>query len=315
MRLILWYLFLWLIMVGIVLFLARIVLFKTGLIYMVKKWWKTVVDVFHVYQSYKVPEFNNNLQENHLYMKVYAYLNSLSSMEDSDFTNLFTGKKSNEIILRLYQNQIVGDEFLALPVRTNVPRAGFLVQEFVGTTKRTKTEQGVSFSRFEKPINGEFSVLICSIYTRVTEELEQRNTELKLFMNVDDDMKRKKNGRTRWRSIPFNHPSTFDNIAMGTDLKSKVKSDLESFLKGKQYYSRLGRVWKQSYLLYGPPGTGKSSFVAAMAKFLDYKFADSCIDGDRRGARRRLILESGSRRSTAEDGGDVSGPLCGGGGS
>nr|VDD16345.1 unnamed protein product [Brassica rapa] len=119
MRLILWYLFLWLIVVGIVLFLARIVLFKTGLIYMVKKWWKTVVDVFHVYQSYKVPEFNNNLQENHLYMKVYAYLNSLSSMEDSDFTNLFTGKKSNEIILRLYQNQIVGDEFLAVPVRTN----------------------------------------------------------------------------------------------------------------------------------------------------------------------------------------------------
>ncbi|CAF2303972.1 BnaA04g27130D [Brassica napus] len=84
---------------------------------MVKKWWKTVVDVFHVYQSYKVPEFNNNLQENHLYMKVYAYLNSLSSMEDSDFTNLFTGKKSNEIILRLYQNQIVGDEFLAVPGR------------------------------------------------------------------------------------------------------------------------------------------------------------------------------------------------------
>ncbi|KAL0671955.1 hypothetical protein Bca4012_034659 [Brassica carinata] len=38
-------------------------------------------------------------------------------------------------------------------------------------------------------------------------------------------------------------------------------------------------------------------------------------DGDhRRGAGRRLILESGSRRSTAEDGGDVSGPLCGGGG-
>lgn len=46
MGMILWYLFLWLIVVGIVLFLARIVLFKTGLIYMVKKWWRTVVDVF-----------------------------------------------------------------------------------------------------------------------------------------------------------------------------------------------------------------------------------------------------------------------------
>uniref|UniRef100_M4FDU9 ATPase AAA-type core domain-containing protein n=1 Tax=Brassica campestris TaxID=3711 RepID=M4FDU9_BRACM len=238
---------------------------------MVKKWWKTVVDVFHVYQSYKVPEFNNNLQENHLYMKVYAYLNSLSSMRIQISPTSSREKNQTRSSSAYIRTRSLETSFLQC-------RAGFLVQEFVGTTKRTKTEQGVSFSRFEKPINGEFSVLICSIYTRVTEELEQRNTELKLFMNVDDDMKRKKNGRTRWRSIPFNHPSTFDNIAMGTDLKSKVKSDLESFLKGKQYYSRLGRVWKQSYLLYGPPGTGKSSFVAAMAKFLDYKFADSCVE-------------------------------------
>ncbi|KAH0887510.1 hypothetical protein HID58_063606 [Brassica napus] len=169
MGMILWYLFLWLIVVGIVLFLARIVLFKTGLIYMVKKWWRTVVDVFHVCQSYKVPEFNDNLQENHLYMKVYSYLNSLSSIEDSDFTNLFTEKKSNEIILHLDRNQIVGDEFLGARVCW-YNKDG--TRSFV--LKIRKADKRRILGPYLQHIH------------RVTDELEQRNTELKLFMNVNE---------------------------------------------------------------------------------------------------------------------------------
>ncbi|KAF3576531.1 hypothetical protein DY000_02028353 [Brassica cretica] len=243
---------LWLLGVGIVLFLVRIVLFKTGLIHMVKKWRRTIVDLFHVYQHYKVPEFNG-IQENHLYRKVYTYLNSLSSIEDSDFTNLFTGKKSNEIVLRLDRNQVVGDEFLGARVCwTNGEDEEGGAKSFVLKIRKAD----------KRRILGPY---LQHIHT-VSDELEQRNTELKrLFINVV-------NGR--WRSIPFNHPCTFDNIAMETDLKNKVKSDLESFLKGKQYYNRLGRVWKRSYLLYGPSGTGKSSFAAAIANFLDYDVYD-----------------------------------------
>ena len=40
-------------------------------------------------------------------------------------------------------------------------------------------------------------------------------------------------GNGRWRSIPFTHPLTFETISMEEDLKNKLKSDLESFLKGK----------------------------------------------------------------------------------
>ena len=61
---------------------------------------------------------------------------------------------------------------------------------------------------------------------------------------------------------------------MEEDLKNKVKSDLEYFLKGKQYYHHLGRVWRRSFLLYGPSGIGKSSFVAAMANFFSYDIYD-----------------------------------------
>ncbi|GLT48122.1 hypothetical protein SLA2020_285910 [Shorea laevis] len=57
---------------------------------------------------------------------------------------------------------------------------------------------------------------------------------------------------------------------MELDLKNKVKSNLDSFLKAKQYYYQLSRVWKRSYLLFGPSDTRNSSFVAAMANYLSY---------------------------------------------
>ncbi|XP_022757590.1 AAA-ATPase At2g46620-like [Durio zibethinus] len=233
------------------LFLFRVVLIKTGLIYIVKKKWRFIEDCFHVYQFFKVPEFNESMQRNLLYQKVLAYLNSLTSIEDSDFTNLFTGKKPNEIVLRLDPNQIIEDDFLGAKIFW-INEDKTLVLKIRKADKR----------RVLRPY-------LQHIHT-VFDELDEKK-DLKLYMNVADHHGDQKG---RWRSVPFTHPSTFETIAMESDLKSKVKSDLDSFLKAKQYYHRLGRVWKRSYLLYGPSGTGKSSFVAAMANFLSYDVYD-----------------------------------------
>ncbi|KAJ9171550.1 hypothetical protein P3X46_014904 [Hevea brasiliensis] len=250
--------FLLFVIVGL-LFLLRVLLIRTGLIYRTKKWWRSIEDCFHVHQFFKVPEFNESMQENQLYCKVSVYLNSLASIEDSDFTNLFTGKKSNEIILRLDSGQVIDDDFLGArvswinEVKTDATCSRALLLKIRKADKR----------RILRPY-------LQHIHT-VFDELEQKKKrQLKLYMNIDSD----RNQSRRWRFVPFTHPSTFETIAMESDLKNKLKSDLETFLKAKQYYNRLGRVWKRSYLLYGPSGTGKSSFVAAMANFLGYDVYD-----------------------------------------
>ncbi|XP_065860105.1 AAA-ATPase At2g46620 [Euphorbia lathyris] len=242
------------------LFLVRAVLIKTGLIFLTKKWWRAIGDYFHVYQSFKVPQFNESMQDNQLYRKISVYLQSLTSMEDSDFTNLFAGKKSNEIVLRLEPNQVIDDFFLGtrLSWKNEINFDSTISRAFVLKIRKADKR------RILRPY-------LQHIHT-VADELDQKKRELKMYMNIESEQQQNQNGR--WKYLPFNHPSTFETIAMESDLKNKLKSDLDSFLKAKQYYHRLGRVWKRSYLLYGPSGTGKSSFVAAMANFLEYNVYD-----------------------------------------
>ncbi|XP_047315666.1 AAA-ATPase At2g46620-like [Impatiens glandulifera] len=234
--------------------LIRLFLYRTALSYVLKKWIHSIEDTVHVHQFFKVPEFNENEQQNQFYRKVLTYVNSLSSIEDSDYTCLFAGKKSNDILLSLDDNQIVQDDFLGARVswKNEVSRKSNICRTFVLRIKKKDKR------RILRPY-------LQHIHT-VSDEIEQRRREVNLFIN--------NRGLGRWSSVPFRHPSTIETVVMDSDLKSKVKSDLESFLKSKQYYHRLGRVWKKSYLLYGPSGTGKSSFVAAMAKFLSYDVYD-----------------------------------------
>ncbi|KAK1420246.1 hypothetical protein QVD17_21688 [Tagetes erecta] len=239
---------------------VRLFLYRTVLVHRLKKWGNWIEDRVCDHQLLKVPELDENNQENMFYRKVYTYLNSLSTIEDSDNTNLISGKKLNSIILCVDDDQTVVDTFLGARVswtnrvewieETNVSKKTFLLK----VKKRDKRRILQSY--------------IQHIY-RASEDVESRCKELKLYMNTTTltDDNRSKN---RWSCVRLTHPATIETIAMDSDLKKKVKSDLESFLKSKQYYHRLGRVWKRSYLLYGPSGTGKSSFIAAMAKLLSY---------------------------------------------
>ncbi|PIA34736.1 hypothetical protein AQUCO_03700184v1 [Aquilegia coerulea] len=270
----------------LVIIIVCAILRSTSFWFLLKTWWRTIEDRFHVYQFYKVPEYNESYhQENQLYQKVSTYVSSLSSIEDSDFANLFSScEKSNEISVQLDSNQTVYDTFLGARVSWK---------------NEEKCEKNSFCRTFVLKIKKRDKRRILRPYLQhihsVSDEIDVRRKEIKLYTNSGTGTRT--TDRQTWRSVGFTHPSTLDTIAMDSDVKNKVKSDLESFLKSKQYYHRLGRVWKRSYLLYGPSGTGKSSFVAGLAKFLCYDIYDVDLSKVSDNSDLKLLLLQTSSRS------------------
>jgi ATP-dependent 26S proteasome regulatory subunit len=101
-----------------------------------------------------------------------------------------------------------------------------------------------------------------------------RRRQHKLFTNTPSRNGDSYNRSSVWSHAAFEHPATFDTIAMDAKKKSEIKDDLKTFQDGKDYYKQIGKPWKRGYLLYGPPGTGKSSMIAAIANFLKYDVYD-----------------------------------------
>ena len=101
--------------------------------------------------------------------------------------------------------------------------------------------------------------------------------------------------RSVWSHVPFEHPATFETLAMKSK-KEEIATDLTIFRTRKQYYSKIGKAWKQGYLLHGPPGTGKSSMTAAMANLLNYDIYDVELTSIKDNTElRKLLIETTSK--------------------
>lgn len=94
----------------------------------------------------------------------------------------------------------------------------------------------------------------------------------------------------------FEHPATFQTLAMETEKKEEIMEDLVTFSKAEEFYTRIGRAWKRGYLLFGPPGTGKSTMIAAMANLLGYDIYDLELTAVKDNTElRKLLIETSSK--------------------
>ncbi|KAI3879296.1 hypothetical protein MKX03_024271 [Papaver bracteatum] len=103
--------------------------------------------------------------------------------------------------------------------------------------------------------------------------ISQESRRLKLYSN-NPNTGRFQHSPSLWSHGVFDHPVTFDHLAMDPEKRKEIINDLIAFRDGKQYYAKVGKPWKRGYLLYGPPGTGKSSMIASMANLLNYDVYD-----------------------------------------
>ncbi|KAM7508076.1 hypothetical protein LguiA_018529 [Lonicera macranthoides] len=104
------------------------------------------------------------------------------------------------------------------------------------------------------------------------------------------------NSGSWWSHVVFEHPATFQTLAIEADKKQEIVDDLVTFSNSEEFYARIGRAWKRGYLLYGPPGTGKSTMIAAMANFLGYDLYDLELTAVRDNTDlRKLLIETSSK--------------------
>ncbi|KAG2316350.1 hypothetical protein Bca52824_019472 [Brassica carinata] len=119
--------------------------------------------------------------------------------------------------------------------------------------------------------------------------IEAKNKKMKLYTN-NPSSSWGPNKTALWRCIDFEHPASFDTLAMDSKKKEEILNDLSAFSNGKEYYKKIGKAWKRGYLLYGPPGTGKSTMIAAMANLLNYSIYDVELTAIKDNSELRKLL-------------------------
>ena len=110
--------------------------------------------------------------------------------------------------------------------------------------------------------------------------LKDRNRQKKIYTNQEGD----------WHWVGFEHPATFQTMALEPEKKKEIMEDLIAFSENQEYYRRVGRAWKRGYLLYGPPGTGKSTMIAAIANLLNYDVYDLELTGVENNTDLKMLL-------------------------
>ncbi|OMO57060.1 hypothetical protein CCACVL1_26042 [Corchorus capsularis] len=209
-----------------------------------------------------VIEETHDGSSNHLFKAAMAYLGShvLSASSASGSPKRLTvGKNENvrKFTFGLDRHSEIVDFFHGVPMKW----------KYNSDVNTTNNNQFNSESRwYELSFQKKHAEMVKSKYlphvVSMAKKLKNQNRMVK-FHTVR---------RERWSSSPVNldHPMTFSTLAMDGDLKKTIVEDLDSFINGKEYYKKIGKVWKRGYLLYGPPGTGKSSLIAAMANHLNF---------------------------------------------
>ncbi|KAL0332934.1 UNVERIFIED_CONTAM: AAA-ATPase [Sesamum calycinum] len=133
--------------------------------------------------------------------------------------------------------------------------------------------------------------------TVLNEYLQFVLTKAKEINDSEKEVKIYSVGYFDWGCINFDHPVTFDKLAMDPNLKQDIIDDLDRFVRRKDYYRKVGKAWKRGYLLYGPPGTGKSSLVAAMANYLRFDVYDLELTSFHNNQELRRILHCTTSKS------------------
>ncbi|GMY24138.1 aaa-atpase asd, mitochondrial [Fagus crenata] len=240
---------------------------------------KKLVSLVYPYIQITFQEFTGEyLKRSEAYAAIETYLSARSTREAKNLRAQVVKDSSQSVQLSMDENEEVKDEFegvkLWWSIKKNTPK-----------TQSISVYPELAEKRYYKlTFHKSHRDFVCGTYiNHVLQEgkaITVRNRQRKLCTNNPSQGWHYYKA-TKWSHVTFEHPATFDTLAMD---------------KGKEYYAKIGKAWKRGYLLYGPPGTGKSSMIAAMANYLDYDIYDLELTTVKDNTElRRLLIETTSK--------------------
>ncbi|KAE8789860.1 AAA-ATPase [Hordeum vulgare] len=207
--------------------------------------------------------YQGKVKSSDAYAEVLAYLSAVCSREAREL-RAEGAVEGHGFVLSLREGQEVADEFKGVTMWWSA------VAEEKATWRASGRCCRLTFhERHRRLVVDEYLPYV----RRAGQEVTFGNRPRRLYSN-----KKELNYHSRrdevWSYIDFDHPTTFDTLAMDPAKKQMIMDDLEDFANSKDYYRQIGKAWKRGYLLHGPPGTGKSTMIAAMANHLNYDIYD-----------------------------------------
>ncbi|KAK6158000.1 hypothetical protein DH2020_005314 [Rehmannia glutinosa] len=243
------------------------------LLFTIKRFFQNLLNFFNRYIEITFEEFpSESYGRNKAYAAIETYLGTnFSHHAESLKANIPQGTRCVALSMDDYEE--VFDVYKGVKVSwtrsKSFPRSNVI--SFNGAQDEERRYYVLSFRRKHRDI------IIGSYLSHVLSEgksIAKRNRQQRLYTNVSGRDDWEDDEKKMWRHVTFEHPATFNTLAMDPNKKKDIMDDLIEFTKSKEYYRQIGKPWKRGYLLYGPPGTGKSTMIAAMANFLNYDIYD-----------------------------------------
>ncbi|KAI4351567.1 hypothetical protein L6164_005919 [Bauhinia variegata] len=268
--------------------------FPSHLVSYLRKYTHRVSGFVYPYIQIHFHEFTGErLKRSEAYTTIQTYLSANSSQRARSLKAEVVKDSQTPLVLSMADNEEITDEFQGVKLWWSSNTIQLKQQSF--SFYPTSDEKRYLTLTFHK----RYRDLITGSYLKhVLDEgkaIALKNRQLKLYTNNPSSSWHGYKS-TKWSHITFEHPSTFETLAMEPKKKQEILKDLVKFQNGKEYYAKIGKAWKRGYLLYGPPGTGKSSMIAAMANFLNYDVYDLELTAVKENTElRKLLIDTTSK--------------------
>ncbi|XP_059642585.1 AAA-ATPase At3g28580-like [Cornus florida] len=251
-----------------------------------------IMGYFYPYIQISIYEFTGSrLKRSEAYSAVEAYL-SVNSSTSAKRLKAEMGRDSSKLVLSMDDHERVTDEFCGVKVQWVSTKK---VSPARTTTYYPEPERRYYKLKFHKRHRELISEAYLDHVLKKGKEVRIKNRQRKLYTN-NPTYKYSIHKQSMWSHIVFEHPATFETMAMEPEKKQEIVEDLLTFSQSKDFYSRIGKAWKRGYLLYGPPGTGKSTMIAAMANLLSYDLYDLELTAVKDNTElRKLLIETTSK--------------------